>query len=494
MAKKPPVKSTKRKTTKRKATQTSGYNDTRVRSFYQAYSRRKVLSWGLTAFAVLLVGFIGYRLVGGGAAYAYSTLYEPNRHANATLLACKDNNKLRLQYTGDDSPLIRLRVSFGPRIDTTHSQSLKKYTRNWTWSGSYDIPKNAQTVKTVLVFDDYTSDSSGMKVSALDSCSRKMTKAEKEKVKRESTIRRDTSRDRSRDRDTRSDRRSNSRDRDSSRDRSRDDSRDTTPTPAPAPAPKPAPTPTPPAASNGSFKPLTPGTTWQWQLTGKINTSALDGSSNPKKMFDIDLEDTSASTIATLKNKGIVVICYFSAGTSENWRSDYGKFPASVKGSKVDGWAGENWLDVRNLGVLMPIMSARLDMAVNKGCDGVEPDNVDAYTNRTGFPLTAADQRNYLLALADAAHARNLSIGLKNNIDQVSELSGAFDWALNEQCYQYNECGVYSSFISKNKAVFGVEYSGKTTSFCPKANAANFDWLLKDLNLGASPRTACRNG
>lgn len=246
--------------------------------------------------------------------------------------------------------------------------------------------------------------------------------------------------------------------------------------------------------SSGGIKALTPGTSWQWQLTGTINTTILDGVSNPKKMYDIDLVDTPAATIASLKAKNIVVICYLSAGTSENWRPDYAQFPASVKGKSVDGWAGENWLDVRNLNVLRPIMTARFDLAVSKGCDGVEPDNVDGFANDTGFPLTANDQINYLTMLANEAHARKLSIGLKNNVDQVSQLSSIYDWALNEECYAYNECGVYSAFTSKNKAVFGVEYEGSTSNFCPKANAANYDWLFKDLDLGALPRTACRNG
>lgn len=244
--------------------------------------------------------------------------------------------------------------------------------------------------------------------------------------------------------------------------------------------------------SSQTFKPLTPGTSWQWQLTGTIDTNILDSDPNPKKMFDIDVYDTPVTTITTLKNKGIVVVCYFSAGSSEDWRSDYSSFPESVKGNPLDSWPGEKWLDIRQISILSPIMAARMDLAVTKGCDGLEPDNVDGYTNNTGFPLTATDQINYLKELAKLAHARNLSIGLKNNVDQIAQLQPTFDWALNEQCYQYNECDGYSAFINANKAVFGVEYKGATTTFCPKANAANYDWLLKSLNLGATPRTACR--
>ncbi len=56
-------------------------------------------------------------------------------------------------------------------------------------------------------------------------------------------------------------------------------------------------------------------------------------------------------------------------------------------GSELEGWAGERWLDISNP-ALKPIMLARLDLAHIKGCDGVEPDNVDGYTNNSGFNLT----------------------------------------------------------------------------------------------------------
>jgi hypothetical protein len=249
---------------------------------------------------------------------------------------------------------------------------------------------------------------------------------------------------------------------------------------------------TPPPTTPGAYKKLTPGTAWQWQLTGTINETILDSTANAKKMYDIDVYDTPAATIGRLKAKGITVICYFSAGSAEDWRSDYSSFPASVKGNGLDGWAGETWLDVRQIEVLRPIMGARMDVAKNKGCDGVEPDNVDAYTNTTGFPLTAANQAAYNRMLAQEAHNRGLSVGLKNDVDQISTLVNDFDWALNEQCYQYSECDGYKAFIAQGKAVFGVEYSLDVSKFCSAANAANYDWLKKSLDLGATPRTACR--
>ena len=75
--------------------------------------------------------------------------------------------------------------------------------------------------------------------------------------------------------------------------------------------------------------------------------------------------------------------------------------------------------------------------------------------------------------------------------DQAAELEPYFDWALNEQCFEYNECDQLLPFTQAGKAVFGVEYSGSLDSFCPKANSMNFDWLKKNLDLDAW-RQSCR--
>jgi hypothetical protein len=201
-------------------------------------------------------------------------------------------------------------------------------------------------------------------------------------------------------------------------------------------------------------------------------------------MYDIDLFDTPQQTIDELHAQGKTVICYFSAGSWEAWRPDADQFSADIKG-RSNGWPGEVWLDIRNLDQLGPIMQARLDMAVNKNCDGVDPDNVDGYTNNTGFPLSYQDQIAFNSWLASEAHQRGLSIGLKNDLDQIEDLVNDFDWALNEQCFQYNECDLLLPFIHAGKAVFGIEYNGDTRQFCAQANRMGFDTLYKNLDLDA---------
>lgn len=225
-------------------------------------------------------------------------------------------------------------------------------------------------------------------------------------------------------------------------------------------------------------------TSWQWQLQGKIDQSYN------VTMYDIDMFDNTASVVTSLHNAGRIVICYIDAGTWENWRPDANKFPNLVKG-KNNGWPGEKWLDIRQIAILGPIMQARMDLCKSKGFDGVEFDNVDGYSNNTGFPLTYNDQLNYNTWLANQAHTRGLSVALKNDLGQVNDLLPYFDWALDEQCFQYTECGKLQPFINAGKAVMEVEYNLAPASFCPKANSLNFNSLKKHLSLYAY-RVACR--
>lgn len=226
-------------------------------------------------------------------------------------------------------------------------------------------------------------------------------------------------------------------------------------------------------------------TSWQWQLNGRVNQSY------DVDMYDIDLFETDPSVVLSLHDQGKRVICYFSAGSLEQWRPDASAFPPSVIGKPLAGWPGERWLDIRKIDIVGPIMAARLDLCREKGFDGVETDNIEGYTNDTGFPLTYEDQLKYNAFLAHEAHARGLSIGLKNDLDQIPDLVHLFDWALNEQCFQFDECHKLMPFIEAGKAVFHVEYKLPAKRFCSAANELNFNSLKKRRSLKAW-RKACR--
>ncbi|MEV2214148.1 endo alpha-1,4 polygalactosaminidase [Streptomyces sp. NPDC050997] len=220
-----------------------------------------------------------------------------------------------------------------------------------------------------------------------------------------------------------------------------------------------------------------PGLAWQWQLDGKV-TPSVD-----VPVYDIDGFENSAADVARLHRDGRKVICYVNVGAWENFRPDKDAFPRSVLG-ETNGWAGERWLDIRRLSVLKPIMERRFDMCRDKGFDAVEPDLVEGYGNDTGFPLTARDQLDYNRMIAAVAHERGLSVGLKNDLPQIPQLLADFDFAVNEECAQYDECAELAPFIAAGKAVFHVEYTEPTSGFCAESRRLRLSSMVKEPELG----------
>ncbi len=245
-------------------------------------------------------------------------------------------------------------------------------------------------------------------------------------------------------------------------------------------------------AEQGTWYRPSPLIRWHIQLSGSVNTS------HDAELYDIDLFDSPTTLIQELQESGIKVICYFSAGSYEEWRSDASSFKANDLGNTLDGWPGERWLDIRSENV-RSIMKRRLDLAKSKGCDGVDPDNMDGYTNNPGMNLTAKDQLDYNRFIANEAHARMLAVGLKNDVDQINELVTYFDFAVNEQCFEYSECSTMESFITANKPVFNIEYQQKYVNrpltleaLCSDSINKQFSTLVLPLELNDEFRISCQ--
>ena len=244
--------------------------------------------------------------------------------------------------------------------------------------------------------------------------------------------------------------------------------------PGPAPAWRPAPT-----------------DTWNWQLQGAVDTRV------DAQVYDIDLFEVPAATIAGLQAQGRRVVCYFSAGSAEDFRADFAAFDAADLGTPLDGWPGERWVDTRSANVRR-ILQARLDLAAAKGCDGVEPDNMDGYDNAPGFPLTAATQLDFNRFVATEARRRGLAVGLKNDVAQLDALEPFFDFAVNEECHAFDECAAYRVFTARGKAVFNAEYRQALVDdpvaradLCGRARAAGLRTLVLPLRLDGTFRHAC---
>jgi hypothetical protein len=229
---------------------------------------------------------------------------------------------------------------------------------------------------------------------------------------------------------------------------------------------------------------------WQWVLDGPLDVGdpedMIGGGGSQPTVYDIDGFDNPASTVAALHASGYHVVCYVSVGSVESYRPDAAFFPAAALGNSVDGWPDEKWLDIRRIDLLAPIMSTRFKMCADKGFDAVEPDLMDGFSNPTGFELTFEDQLRYNRWVADTVHGMGMSVLLKGDPEQAAELEPWFDFALNEECTQFDECGSYAPFIDNGKTVLHVDYiEGVETldAFCPEAKAAGLNAQMKRLEL-----------
>lgn len=206
-------------------------------------------------------------------------------------------------------------------------------------------------------------------------------------------------------------------------------------------------------------------------------------------VYGIDGADNGAAAVAAIKAAGGYPICYFST-SFEDWRTDAAAFPAAALGRPLGDWPGERWADVRSPAV-RAVARKRLEMCAAKGFPAAEADNVDIGA-ASGFPIGAAERADFVRYLADTAHGLGLAFGLKNTLAQAKDLVGAVDFAINEQCSEYNECGLYRPFRAAGKPVFNVEYDQRAFErLCPKAAALGLRPVLKSQDLKAGPRTAC---
>jgi hypothetical protein len=218
-----------------------------------------------------------------------------------------------------------------------------------------------------------------------------------------------------------------------------------------------------PAPAVGWWTPP-PRPSWYWQLTGTVDNA------EPAAVYDIDGFESSAAEVATLHAQGKHVVCYVDVGTAERFRPDYGDFPKPVLG-RHNGWPGERWLDIRALGVLEPIMRARFRMCAEKGFDAVEPDNMEGYANKSGFPLSARDQLAYDEWIAGEVHSLGMAVLQKNDGEQSAEQEPYFDGALTEECNQFDECGDFEPYLAAGKPVLNAEYRLRTSRFCASDEA-----------------------
>lgn len=239
------------------------------------------------------------------------------------------------------------------------------------------------------------------------------------------------------------------------------------------------------ASAQARWQPQPTTVGWQWQLQGKLDLS-IDA-----PVYEVDGFETPKRTVKRLHRLGRKAICYLDIGAWEEYRPDADRFPKRLLGKRYEGYPEERWLDIRRIGALAPVLRDRFDLCARKGFDAVEPDNIAGYENETGFPLSARDQLRFNRWVAREVHRRGMSVALKNDPGQVRQLVGQFDFAVVEECFQYEECGAFSPFVAAGKAVFVAEYELAPARFCARAAELRFAAIRKSYDLFARPWRPC---
>ncbi|MER7922893.1 endo alpha-1,4 polygalactosaminidase [Streptomyces sp. NPDC096057] len=205
-------------------------------------------------------------------------------------------------------------------------------------------------------------------------------------------------------------------------------------------------------------------------LTAKVSTPPvhagvdyqLGGAYTPPKGVSVVSRDHTASPAP-----GVYNICYVNAFQAQpdaegDWAADLLLRDRSGKVVMDKDW-GEAMLDIGT-----PAKRARIaekvddwiDSCADKGFDAVEPDNYDSYTRAPHGLLTAADAEAFQTLLARHAHARHLAIAQKNTLELAKDRKRVgLDFAVVEECGQYDECGSYVDSFGDHVIV--VEYTEK---------------------------------
>jgi hypothetical protein len=274
-----------------------------------------------------------------------------------------------------------------------------------------------------------------------------------------------------------------------------------------------------------------PEARWQYQLQASRKGSeesgriAVDVCSPPPAggecvspaviNFDLYLDERgpgvdskpNRAAVDALHERGGYAICYVDAGGIENYRPDYPRFRRWHRrhGHALLGkpfskrFPEERWANIggpRQRTFLLRMMDARTALCAQAGFDAIEYDVVEAWASGervTGWKVSYRDQLAYNRGLAAAAHRHGLAAGLKNDLGQVDDLVDDFDFAINEECFTYDECERLRPFIDAGKPVFHVEYSRSRGRFCAHTEGLGFNSIRKPPNftLFAQPYSPC---
>ncbi|MER6082402.1 endo alpha-1,4 polygalactosaminidase [Streptomyces sp. NPDC001833] len=209
----------------------------------------------------------------------------------------------------------------------------------------------------------------------------------------------------------------------------------------------------------------------------------IGGAYTPPAGVKVVTRDHTASPAAGLYN-----ICYVNAfqaqpGAEGEWASDLLLRDSAGKVVYDEDW-GEALLDVGTDAKRQRIASqigSQIDGCRDKGFQAVEPDNYDSYS-RSGNRLTANNAQAFIKLLSARAHADGLAIAQKNTAELAgNRTANGLDFAVAEECGQYDECGDYTSAFGNNVIV--IEYTNTGRSKACKGWGGTLSIVQRDVDV-----------
>ncbi|HWS38632.1 MAG TPA: endo alpha-1,4 polygalactosaminidase [Actinoplanes sp.] len=220
-----------------------------------------------------------------------------------------------------------------------------------------------------------------------------------------------------------------------------------------------------PAASRTSATPKATATTAGWAPppAGAGVDYQLGGAYTLPKGVTVVSRDREAKPAAGAYN-----VCYVNAfqaqpGDEAWWRKNHPDL--LLRDKNGDLVVDEDWdelmFDVSTEAkrtALTAIVGEWIDKCAADGFQAIESDNLDSFTRSNGL-LTQAQAVAFATALNGRAHANGLASGQKNTAElgKAAAQRAGFDFAVAEECGEWDECGTYAATYGDNVLV--IEYT-----------------------------------
>jgi len=204
----------------------------------------------------------------------------------------------------------------------------------------------------------------------------------------------------------------------------------------------------------GGDAPLPEVDRWDYQIGGVRSV--------PRNV-DVVVRDREAPPV---EREDVYNVCYVNAfQTQPNekrfWKKRWDLVLKKKGRAVVDSGWGEWLLDVRTPAKrerLAAIVGRWMSGCADAGYDAVEPDNLDSFLRSKGL-IGTADTAAFVRLLVQEAHGDGLAIAQKNRAGWDGSRLG-MDFAVAEECAQYDECGSYQEHYGRQ--VLAVEYRAKS--------------------------------